>query len=175
MRRRLDLAISMVVPRPVLFLDEPTTGLDPRGRIATWDVVRELREAGTAVLMTTQYLEEADQMADRLVVIEHGRVVAEGSARELKDRAGGAICEIRLVSAEDLDRVVAVLPGRLTEVDARERTVRVPAPDTHTLVEIARLLEDAGVEPEDLVRRRPTLDDVFLALTGEPHAKVAVP
>jgi ABC-2 type transport system ATP-binding protein len=169
MRRRLDLAISMVVPRPVLFLDEPTTGLDPRSRGATWEVVRELRAAGTTVLLTTQYLEEADRLADRLAVIDHGRVIAEGTARELKDRAGGAVCEIRLRSAEELGRVVDALGGRAHEV-ATACTVTVPAPDTRTLVEIARILDDAGIEPEDLVRRRPTLDDVFLTLTGHREA-----
>ena len=170
MRRRLDLAISMVVPRPVLFLDEPTTGLDPRSRGTTWEVVRELRDAGTTVLLTTQYLEEADQLADRLAVIDHGRVIAEGTARELKDRAGGAVCEIRLRSPEELRRVVGKLGGRAHEVGTGGgNTVTVPAPDTRTLVEIAAMLDAAGIEPEDLVRRRPTLDDVFLALTGQPE------
>ncbi|WP_052852433.1 ATP-binding cassette domain-containing protein [Streptomyces avicenniae] len=172
MRRRLDLAASLVrVPR-VLFLDEPTTGLDPRSRNQVWDAVRSLVATGTTVLLTTQYLEEADQLADRISVIDAGRVVAEGTADELKARLGGARVEVVVRDAADLPRVADLLaraagPGGRPEVDRDARRASVPVADhVAALTEVVRALHDAGVTVEDIGTRRPTLDEAFLHLTG---------
>jgi ABC-2 type transport system ATP-binding protein len=169
MRRRLDLAASLITDPEVLFLDEPTTGLDPRGRAEVWASVRSLVGAGTTVLLTTQYLEEADQLADRISVVDAGRVIAEGTADELKAKTGGDRIDVVLRDADRLALVASLLPGKAT-VDADRRLVSAPVSDRMAaLTETVRALEAAGVEAEDLSIRRPTLDEVFLHLTKE-HA-----
>ncbi len=171
-RRRLDLAGALVAEPPVLFLDEPTTGLDPRGRLAMWDLIGDLAKGGTTVLMTTQYLEEADLLADDIAVIDHGKLIARGTALELKQRTGGERLEI-LVSNEAQVSAAAEALGKLSGqepfVDAGARHVSVPV-SSHggMLTQAIRELDAAGVEVDDIGFRRPTLDEVFLALTGKP-------
>jgi ABC transporter DrrB family efflux protein len=171
MRRRLDIASSLLTRPQVLFLDEPTTGLDPRSRNEIWAVVRELRREGTTLLLTTQYLEEADQLADRIAVIDRGKVIAEGTGNELKDRVGGQILEVELSSAGQRDRAQAVLTGvgcGEPQPDERPDRLTLPAPrDGLQLVEEAAAgLRRAQIGVSDIGLRRPTLDDVFLQLTG---------
>jgi oleandomycin transport system ATP-binding protein len=168
MRRRLDLAASLVGRPRVLFLDEPTTGLDPRSRIGLWSTIRELVADGTTVLLTTQYLEEADQLADRIVVLDQGRVIAEGSSDELKAHAGGQVIEVR-PAGDDLwaaARALDGLAGATPMVDADARLVTMPAAAPGVLTEAVRRLDGAGVAVADLALRRPSLDDVFLRLVG---------
>jgi ABC-2 type transport system ATP-binding protein len=182
MRRRLDLAGSLVAEPAVLFLDEPTTGLDPRSRLDMWDILGELVRGGTTVLLTTQYLEEADRLADRIAVIDAGRVIARGTADELKTQVGGERLEVTVSRAEELPRTVAVLEGLGTgepSVDTHTRHVTVPVQGgTRVLIEALRRLDAEGVTVLDVGVRRPTLDDVFLALTGhgaEGHPQVSDP
>ena len=176
MRRRLDLASSMLTQPRVLFLDEPTTGLDPRSRNEIWDIVRDLRREGTTVLLTTQYLEEADQLADEIAVIDHGRVIAKGTGNELKDRVGGHILEVELTNAGQRDEAKAALLrigcGQ-PEEDGRPDRLTLPAPrESLVLVEEAAAeLRRAGVGVSEMGLRGPTLDDVFLQLTGEPPSE----
>jgi ABC-2 type transport system ATP-binding protein len=172
MRRRLDLASSMLTQPRVLFLDEPTTGLDPRSRNEIWDIVRDLRREGTTILLTTQYLEEADQLADEIAVIDHGLVIAKGTGNELKDRVGGQILEVELTDVQQRDEAEAALlrVGCGTpEEDGRPDRLTLPAPrDGLVLVEEAAAeLRRAGIGVSDMGLRRPTLDDVFLQLTGQ--------
>ena len=173
MRRRLDLASSLLTRPPMLFLDEPTTGLDPRSRNQIWEVTRELVRQGTTVLLTTQYLDEADQLADRIAVIDHGRVIAQGTGDELKDSVGGQMISVRLASPSDRDRAVEALT-RLgcgaPEPSEAERQLTLPAPEDGigTIEAAARALREAEIAVLDLGLRRPTLDDVFLTLTGAP-------
>src|SRR3989475_532263 len=171
MRRRLDLASSMLTQPRVLFLDEPTTGLDPRSRNEIWEIVRDLRRAGTTILLTTQYLEEADQLADEIAVIDHGRVIAKGTGNELKDRVGGQILEVELTDVQQRDEAEAALLRvgcGAPEEDERPNRLILPAPrDGLVLVEEAAAeLRRAGIGVSDMGLRRPTLDDVFLQLTG---------
>jgi ABC-2 type transport system ATP-binding protein len=170
MRRRLDLAASLVVAPPVLFLDEPTTGLDPRGRQAMWDVIRDLVAGGTTVLLTTQYLEEADQLAGQIAVIDGGRVIARGTPDELKTQVGGAWLELTVTRDSDLEAAVQVLrlhcDDETIHLDAERRHIVVPVTDGSGLAPVVRDLDAAGVRLEDAGLHRPTLDDVFLALTG---------
>ena len=173
MRRRLDLASSLLTQPRILFLDEPTTGLDPRSRNQIWAIVRELRREGTTLLLTTQYLEEADQLADRIAVIDHGRVIAEGTGNELKDRVGGQILEVELASAAQRDRAQAVLAGvgcGEPEPDERPDRLTLPAPrdGLELIADAAAALRRAEIDISDMGLRRPTLDDVFLQLTGVP-------
>ncbi len=170
MRRRLDLAGSLVNHPPVLFLDEPTTGLDPRSRIELWNVIGELVNDGTTVLLTTQYLEEADRLADRIVVINGGKVVEEGTAAELKARLGQTIIEIGLTDASTAERAQAALAplGTTSLHDAGERVYLQVDNGPKAMVEVVRAIDLARIEINALEIREPTLDDVFLALTGQP-------
>ncbi|MFI0111545.1 ATP-binding cassette domain-containing protein [Streptomyces globisporus] len=169
MRRRLDLAASLITDPDVLFLDEPTTGLDPRGRTEVWDAVRSLVGGGTTVLLTTQYLDEADQLADRISLIDHGRVVAEGTPDELKARVGGDRIDVVLRDASRLAEAAALLGGDDLTLDPDRQRIGAPAPDRMAaLTRTVRVLDEAGIEAEDIAVRRPTLDEVFLSLTGRP-------
>ena len=172
MRRRLDLAASLILAPPVLFLDEPTTGLDPRGRNEVWEAVRKLVGGGTTVLLTTQYLDEADQLADQVSVIDHGRVIAEGSPDQLKSKLGGDRIDVVVHRADQLAATAATVgraAGAEAEVDPDTRRVSVPVRDrVAALTSSARALADAGIAVEDIALRRPTLDEVFLHLTGRP-------
>ena len=168
MRRRLDLAAALVAEPPVLFLDEPTTGLDPRSRLSLWEVIETLVAEGTTVLLTTQYLDEADRLADAVAVIDHGRLIAEGTTDELKDRVGGERLEVRLDADADVQAAVRALAPMSDEAPSAEGTlVQVPVRVRNgAIVEAVHRLSEADVGVDDLALRRPTLDDVFLALTG---------
>ncbi|MFD6309607.1 ATP-binding cassette domain-containing protein [Streptomyces nigra] len=177
MRRRLDLAASMILAPAVLFLDEPTTGLDPRSRGEVWDSVRALVADGTTVLLTTQYLEEADRLASRITVIDQGRAIADDTPDALKNRVGGDRIEVVVGERSEIPRVVKVV-ARVAdgEPEADETELRVHAPVTDrvaALTDVARTLQDEGVRVEDIGLRRPSLDDVFLSLTGHRTEKEA--
>jgi oleandomycin transport system ATP-binding protein len=167
MRRRLDLAASLVGDPHVLYLDEPTTGLDPRSRGGLWDIVRDLTDDGVTVLLTTQYLEEADRLADDIVVIDHGKVIAKGTPNELKVQVGGSVLEVRPVTAADnvtVARVVGELVGAPPQVE--EGMVSVAVKDPAVLSAVVRRLDDAGVVVGELSLRKSSLNEVFLSLTG---------
>ena len=175
MRRRLDLAASLIVTPPVIFLDEPTTGLDPRGRIAMWDIISSLVSEGTTVLLTTQYLEEADQLANQIVVVDHGRVIARGTADELKTQVGGERLEMTIARGGDINLAVQALrpysAGDI-QVDATARRIVVPVSNgAQLLATVVRDLDAVRISLDDLALRRPTLDDVFLTLTGRSVAE----
>lgn len=174
MRRRLDLAGAIVAEPPVLFLDEPTTGLDPRSRTEMWGVIKDLVGKGTTLLLTTQYLEEADRLADDIIVIDHGREIAHGTADQLKDRVGGERIEVTVTDAGDLGRTTAILSGFSVgeaQVDERARTIIIPiSGGASEFTKAMRQIDDAAIAVSDVGLRRPTLDDVFLTLTGRVAA-----
>jgi ABC-2 type transport system ATP-binding protein len=172
MRRKLDLGASLVGAPELLLLDEPTTGLDPRSRNDLWDAIRSLVAAGTDVLLTTQYLDEADQLAARIAIIDHGKVIAEGTPDELKSRAGGDVVQVHVADPADIDRAVAVLSPLGSEapnVDRPTRAIAVPVEQgSARLLEAVRILDGLGLQVSDIGLRRATLDEVFLSLTGRP-------
>ncbi len=171
MRRRLDVGASLVARPPVLILDEPTTGLDPRSRIDLWQFIEGLVTDGTTVLLTTQYLDEADRLAHKIVVMDVGKVIAEGTSSELKDRLGGDRLEVEVGKASRFEEAVEIMsnldPGVAPQVDAAQRRISVPTREgALTLMVAARRLDEAGITLEDISLHRPSLDDVFLAVTG---------
>jgi len=172
MRRRIDIAAALVVPPKVLFLDEPTTGLDPRSRRAVWDLVSGLAAQGVTVLLTTQYLEEADVLSDSIVVIDHGSVIATGTADDLKSRVGFSVCTVSPVDPADLSRVAAALADlEDAQVDEDANTVSVAAVNgVATLSDVFRRVDQLAVELADISLRKPSLDEVFLHLTGSHTA-----
>ncbi len=188
MRRRLDLGASLVGRPEVLLLDEPTTGLDPRTRLELWDFLKDLVAGGTTILLTTQYLDEADELADRISVIDHGRLIAEGTADELKSQVGGDVLVLTVTKLADLPRAAALLNGlggERSQIDERNRRVTVAVSGTMTsadkgpravesLLAAVRAVDEAGIAVDDLGLRRPSLDDVFLALTGHAAAEEPV-
>jgi ABC-2 type transport system ATP-binding protein len=177
MRRRLDLACALTGRPRLLFLDEPTTGLDPRSRLALWDVIRERVRQGATVLLTTQYLEEADELADLIAVVDAGRIIASGTADQLKQKVGGERIEVIVHDAAQIARA-AELVSRDCEadcvIDERQRRLTVPAKGgAQRLLQVLRDLDAAGIAIDDIGLRRPTLDDVFLTLTGHAAAPAA--
>jgi len=178
MQRRLDLAASLVAEPPVLFLDEPTTGLDPRSRIGMWSVIRDLVSGGTTLLLTTQYLEEADELADQIAVIDHGTVIASGTSDSLKDQVGGDVIEFDVPDRQYLQLAVDAVSGLsdvppVLEAESSHVTVRIGRRGSQALIDAVRLVDQAGVEVSGLAMHRPSLDDVFLSLTG--HAASQTP
>ncbi len=173
MRRRLDLAASLIATPPVIFLDEPTTGLDPRSRLAMWDVIKKLVESDVTILLTTQYLDEADQLADRIAVLDDGKIIAEGTADELKQRVGKE--RLELVIASDFDQAVSAIHGEALQSNREEKTVSVAIDEGVTEIKkILDQLEKSGVEIASLSLHKPTLDDVFMQLTGRVAEDVKV-
>lgn len=171
MRRRLDLAVSLIAVPPVIFLDEPTTGLDPRSRLAMWDIIKKLMSAGTTILLTTQYLEEADQLADRIVVIDEGEVIAEGTPSELKSKVGNDRLEITLEDNAALNKAVKVLGGAVIDTNDKEYSTTIVIKDTSTDVRQALdKLAQANLRVKSMDIHKPTLDDAFLSLTGKQKA-----
>ena len=175
MRRRLDLAASLIVQPKVLFLDEPTTGLDPRGRMEMWGVIEELVKGGVTLLLTTQYLEEADQLADEIAVIDHGKVIARGTSDALKNQVGGERLEVT-VEAHHITETTAIIEkisGQLALVDSGLRKISAPVSTGATaLMDVLRALDAAAIHPLDVGIKRPSLDDVFMALTGHVAEEV---
>jgi ABC-2 type transport system ATP-binding protein len=168
MRRRLDLAVSLIAAPPIIFLDEPTTGLDPRSRIAMWDIIRNLMNNGTTILLTTQYLEEADQLADKIIVIDGGKVIAEGTANDLKSKVGKDRLEVIFASEKVLKKALGILGKEVLDSDDKQHSVTLIINDTNKDVKrILDLLSKNNVDIESLSVHKPTLDDVFLSLTGK--------
>ncbi|HYF96410.1 MAG TPA: ATP-binding cassette domain-containing protein [Patescibacteria group bacterium] len=173
MRRRLDLAVSLIATPPVIFLDEPTTGLDPRSRLAMWAIINKLMDGGTTILLTTQYLEEADQLADQIIVIDGGKVIAEGTPSELKSKVGKDHLELTFKDNKSFEKAVSVLGSKSLGTDDSERKVTVVIKDANSDVrKVLETLASAKVTVDSLEIHKPTLDDVFLSLTGKQKATV---
>lgn len=167
MRRRLDLALSLIASPPIIFLDEPTTGLDPRSRLIMWDIIEQLVAAGTTILLTTQDMDEADRLADKIVVIDGGKIIAEGTSDELKLRVGSEHLEITITPASSFDAARNVFDGDAIHLDSKRRTLGLATKGgVHQLKQVLSRLDEVGVEVENVSFHRPTLDDVFLTLTG---------
>lgn len=169
MRRRLDLAVSLIATPPVIFLDEPTTGLDPRSRLAMWDIIKKLVAGGTTILLTTQYLEEADQLADQIIVIDGGKVIAEGTAVELKSKVGKDRLELYFGNKTDLNKAVELLGKQVVDTDPDEHSATIVINKTDVDVrQSLQKLSDSKIKVSSMTIHQPTLDDVFLSLTGKP-------
>ncbi|WP_409495920.1 ATP-binding cassette domain-containing protein [Amycolatopsis sp. cmx-11-12] len=171
MRRRLDIAASIVVTPDLLFLDEPTAGLDPRSRNQVWHIVRELVQAGTTILLTTQYLDEADQLADRIAVLDHGRTIAEGTSAELKSSLGSGALRVRLKNADDrleAQRLLDIALGVPITLDSEPTALSAQVPDPDRVAPALAILSNSGISVSDFSLGQPSLDEVFLALTGHP-------
>ena len=167
MRRRLDLALSIIATTPILFLDEPTTGLDPRSRITIWEIIKKLLSQGTTIVLTTQYLDEADKLADKIAVLDHGKIIAEGTADELKSMVGKERLEITIENESDFAKASSVVTGENKEVNEEERRISVATDGTVSdLKRVLDVMEENGIEVETFSLHKPTLDDVFLKLTG---------
>lgn len=176
MRRRLDLAMSLIASPPVIFLDEPTTGLDPRSRMTMWQLVKELTKHGTTILLTTQYMEEADYLADNIVVIDGGKVIAEGTPDTLKSKVGSDRLEITIAQKSNFEKAKEIIDGKGVQIDEERRAISIANKGgVRKLKEVLQRLEDANIHVEDLSMHRPTLDDVFLTLTGHAATKEASP
>lgn len=180
MRRRLDLGASLVARPKILFLDEPTTGLDPRTRLDLWSAIRELVKQGTSILLTTQYLEEADELADKIAVIDHGKLIAEGTSSQLKAKLGGDVIEFEINSAAQKDKALSAVSGitqKKPTYNEDSRTITVPAGSdgSRKLAEVVRRLDKAGIAPHTLSLHQPSLDDVFLTLTGNKTVETEEP
>ncbi|MDQ3961427.1 MAG: ATP-binding cassette domain-containing protein [Thermoproteota archaeon] len=167
MRRRLDLAVSLIASPPIIFLDEPTTGLDPRSRLIMWDIIEQLVSTGTTILLTTQDMDEADHLADRIVVINGGKIIAEGTSDELKQRVGSERLEITVAGESNFEKAKKVLEEDSLHSDSKMRTLSLVTKDgMHQLKQVLSRLDEAGIDVENVSFRSPTLDDVFLTLTG---------
>jgi len=171
MRRRLDLGASLVGHPKILFLDEPTTGLDPRTRKELWEIIRDLANDGTSILLTTQYLDEADELADMIAVIDYGRVIAEGTSAQLKSKLGGDLVEFELKDKADFQKALEATEkfhGKTRKVDEGDLTIKIPVKNSATdLLKVTQMVNDYGVKPMNISLHKPTLDDVFLSLTGK--------
>jgi ABC-2 type transport system ATP-binding protein len=175
MRRRLDLAISLIAAPPVIFLDEPTTGLDPRSRLAVWDIVKQLAAVGVTIFLTTQYLEEADALADQIALLDGGKVIAQGTATALKQQIGRDRLELNFGDEQAFDRARQVIGEDVLETDAQRRLINVALENkAGNIRKVLEQLEGAGVAVDSVYIRKPTLDDVFFSLTGQPQQKESV-
>jgi ABC-2 type transport system ATP-binding protein len=173
MRRRLDLAMSLIAAPPIIFLDEPTTGLDPRSRIVLWGMIKKLADDGTTILLTTQYMEEADRLADNIVVIDNGKVIAEGNSNQLKSKVGSERLEMTISEKSSFAEAEKVLKGEKLKINEQDRTISITTKDgVNKLREGLQKLENAGIKVDNVSMRRPTLDDVFLSLTGHGTAEI---